>query len=264
MEIEIRDDLNPEIGYFVHRKCTTEWMLIEEVIDSIDIIYALDGAATYIIENQNYHLKQGSLLCIPRGSLRSAYTYPDNLMECYSVSFQFFDKTGKEGFLPLPVICNIGIQPDIISLYSDLNSSWLRRNTGYKIKSRALLMLILLRLYELILFKEYPMIIDARIDKAVRYITDNYYEDLTIEKVSEVTGLHPNYFGVLFKDSTGLSFRQFLTAIRINYAENLLKGGLHNITEVAARCGFSDVCYFSRVYKKIRGIPPSKVIHSVE
>ena len=161
----------------------------------------------------------------------------------------------------MPVINSIGIQPDIISLFSDLNSSWLRRNPGYKIKSRAFLMLIILRLYELVLFNEHPIVIDARINKAVRYITDNYYDDLTIEKVSEVTGLHPNYFGVLFKDSTGLSFRQFLTAIRINYAENLLKGGLHNITEVAARCGFTDVCYFSRVYKKKRGIPPSKAIH---
>ena len=94
-------------------------MLIEEVIDSIDIIYMLDGAATYTIEHQSYYLKQGSLLCIPRGSVRSAYTYPDNLMECYSVSFQFFDNTGAEGFLPMPVISNIGIQPDIISLYSD-------------------------------------------------------------------------------------------------------------------------------------------------
>ena len=122
-------------------------------------------------------------------------------------------------------------------------------------------MLIILRLYELVLFKEHPIVIDARINKAVRYITDNYYDDLTIEKVSKVTGLHPNYFGVLFKDSTGLSFRQFLTAIRINYAENLLQGGLHNITEVATRCGFTDVCYFSRVYKKTRGIPPSKAIH---
>ena len=263
MDIEVRDDLNPEIGYFVYRKCTSEWMLIEEVIDSIDIIYVLSGKATYVVENQSYLLKQGSLLCIPRGSLRSAFTYPDNLMECYSVSFQLFDKTGAEGFLPMPIISNIGIQPDIISMYSDLNSSWLRRNPGYRIKSRALLMMIIFRFYELIIFKEYPMIIDARINKAVRFITDNYFEDLTIERVSEVTGLHPNYFGALFKDSTGLSFRQFLTAIRINHAENLLKGGLHNITEVATRCGFTDVCYFSRVYKKNRGIPPSKAIHQL-
>ena len=261
MEFDVRDDLNPEIGYFVHRKCTPEWMLVEEVIDSIDIIYVLNGAATYFVENQSFHLKQGSLLCIPRGSVRSAYTYPDNLMECYSVSFQFFDYKGAEGFLPMPMISNIGIQPDLISLYGDLNNSWLRRSPGYKIKSHALLMLIILRLYELTLFNEHPIIIDSRINKVIRYITDNYCEDLTIEKVSEVTGLHPNYFGVLFKNSTGMSFRQFLTAIRINAAENLLKGGLHSITEVAARCGFTDVCYFSRVYKKTRGIPPSKAIY---
>jgi len=260
LEIEIRDDLNPEIGYFVYRKCTSEWMLIPENIDSIDIIYVLSGAATYTVENQSYNLKQGSLLCIPRGSLRSAITYPDNLMECYSVSFQFFDKTGAEGFLPMPIFTQIGIQPDIISLFGDLNNSWLRRNPGYKIKSGAFLMLIIHRLYELVLFKEHPVIIDARINKAVRFITDNYYEDITVETVSEVTGLHPNYFGNLFKSSTGFTFRRFLTAIRINYAENLLKGGLHNITEVAERCGFPDVCYFSRVYKKERGIPPSKAV----
>jgi AraC-like DNA-binding protein len=259
--MDVRDDLNPEIGYFVNRKCTPDWMLIEETINSIDIIYVLSGAATYMINNQSYHLTQGSLLCIPMGSVRSAYTYPDNLMECYSVSFQLFDYNGAEGFLPMPVISNIGIQPDIISMYSDLNSSWLRRNPGYKIKSRALLMLIILRYYELVLFKEHPMTIDTRINKAIKFITDNYHDNLTIEKVAEVTGLHPHYFGVLFKDSTGQSFRQFLTDIRINCAENLLIGGLHNITEVAVRCGFTDVCYFSRVYKKARGIPPSKAIH---
>lgn len=260
MSLDVRDDLSPEIGYFVHRICTPDWMLIEEPIDSIDIIYVLNGAATYTVENQSFNLKQGSLLCIPRRSVRSAFTYPDNLMECYSVSFQFFDKTGAEGFLPLPLYTYIGIHPDIISLFGDLNSSWLQRNPGYKIKTAAILMLIIHRLYELILFKEHPVILDARINKAVRFITDYYYEDITVKTLSDFTGLNQNYFGNLFKNSTGLSFRQFLTAIRINYAENLLKGGLHNITEVATRCGFSDVCYFSRVYKKERGIPPSKAV----
>ena len=260
MSIENSDDLNPEIGYFVHRKCTPEWMLIEENIDSIDIIYVFDGVATYTVENQRYQLKQGSLMCIPRGSLRSAYTNHEALMECYSVSFQLFDTKGREGFLPLPILTQIGIQPSLLSLYGDLNSSWLQRNPGYKIKSKALLMLIILRLYELILFKEEPIVTDARISKAVRYITDHYYEDMTIDVVAKVTGLHPNYFGVLFRNSTGLSFRTFLTEIRLNYAENLLKGGLHNISEVASRCGFTDACYFSRVYKKRRGVSPSNVI----
>ena len=108
------------------------------------------------------------------------------------------------------------------------------------------------------------MIIDARINKAVRFITDNYFENLTIEKVSDAAGLHPHYFGVLFKKSIGMSFRQFLTAIRINHAENLLKNGGFNIANVAMRSGFPDAYYFSRVYKKTRGIPPSKVIRGVE
>ena len=77
-----------------------------------------------------------------------------------------------------------------------------------------------------------------------------------------MTNLSPLYFGTLFKQETGLTFRQYLTNIRINQAENLLSSGMYNVSEAAAECGFSDVFYFSKVFKEHRGISPSEVIKS--
>ena len=252
--------LIPDIEYFVHRKCTPSWIIDERRIDTNEIIYVIKGEAEYIIENKTYHVKQGDVLCIPKNTLHSAKTLPENLMECFSVSFYLYDKFGAEGIPPLPLISQIDIQPDLISWYGDLNSSWLLKRRGYKAKCTAFFIIILLRYYELILYKDDYISIDPRIDKIVRFITDNYAVDITVDSASKITGLHPNYFGALFKTSTGLPFRQFLTSVRINKAENLLKDGQYNVSEVAELCGFTDACYFSRIYKKSRGIPPSKVV----
>jgi AraC-like DNA-binding protein len=67
------------------------------------------------------------------------------------------------------------------------------------------------------------------------------------------------YFGNLFKQQVGMSFRQYLTSIRLNQAENLLLSGEYRVGEVADLCGFSDAFYFSKVYRKEKGISPSKV-----
>jgi len=47
--------------------------------------------------------------------------------------------------------------------------------------------------------------------------------------------------------------------IRVNNAEMLLSTGEFSVTEVAERCGFRDVSYFSNVFKSMKGYPPSNV-----
>ena len=222
------------------------------------MLYVVKGSATYMIAGQPLHVRQGDLLCIPMGTHLYAFTYPEDLMECFSICFQLRDESGQAMTLPMPLKNHIGIQPDIISLYGALNNAWLCRNPGYKLKSRAIFMLIMSRYYELLLYEDHPAVMDVRVAAAIRFITDHYSEDLNISDLAELSRLNPNYFGILFKKSTGMSFRQFLTAIRLNHAENMLKIGENSIAEIAERCGFSDAYYFSRVYKRNRGIPPSK------
>jgi AraC-like DNA-binding protein len=252
-------NLIPDIEYFVHRKCTASWILEERKIHTNEIVYIISGEAEYIIENKPYHVTEGDVLYVPKNTHHSANLFSQNLMECYAISFHLYNNKGEESELHLPTISKVGVRPDLIAMYGDFNSSWLIKRREYKTKCAAIFIMLLLRYYELILFKKMHIPIDPRVDKIVRLVTDNYAHDLSVETVSKSLNLHPNYFSSLFKTATGLSFRQFLTSVRINNAEILLKDGQFNIAEVAELCGYSDVCYFSRVYKKSRGIPPSKV-----
>ncbi|MDR2546504.1 MAG: AraC family transcriptional regulator [Lachnospiraceae bacterium] len=253
------EDIYPLIGYFVHRKCTPSWIIKKCVTDGINVIYVISGKATFVINNESHRVKQGDLLCIPTNSSLFAFTHAEDLMECYSVAFKLLDGNGQIRGLPLPLVNHIGIFPEIISLFANLNNVWLRQSVGYDLEARANMMLIILRFYKLLLYDEMHTITDNRINDAIRYITDNYASDIHIEDLAALSKLNPHYFGVLFQKSTGMTFRQYLTAIRVNNAEMMLKHHRHSIGEIAEICGFSDACYFSRVYKKARGVSPSKV-----
>ena len=91
------------------------------------------------------------------------------------------------------------------------------------------------------------------------YISDHYSENITITEMAEMVGLHPVYFGKLFKQNTGLTFKEYVNRIRINNAEMMLSSGDFTVTETAERCGFSDIFYFSNLFKSLKGYPPSAV-----
>lgn len=255
------DDINsfiPDIGYFHYLHRPLDWGIEESVIDFIDISYVVGGKATYYIDGKEYRVSAGDLLCIPKGCLRSSSCASDDMPEIIAANFQLTDLTGTESSMPLPLLSRIGVQTDIVTLYRELNGEWLRREPGYLMKVRAYFLLILQRYFELILYKGGSERSDVRIKAAIRYMTDHFAEPLTIGTVAEIVGLTPVYFGALFKQATGATFRQYLTVIRLNHAENILRQGDRNVNEAARDCGFPDLFYFSRIYKQHKGVPPSQ------
>lgn len=85
----------------------------------------------------------------------------------------------------------------------------------------------------------------------------HYSEPLTIDLMARQFHLHPVYYGSLFREAMGMTFKQYLISLRLNYAENMLKSGEYSVSEVALQCGFSDIFYFSKLFKEKKGIPPS-------
>lgn len=96
--------------------------------------------------------------------------------------------------------------------------------------------------------------------KAVfEYMEKNFSERISIEDISAVANLSPYYFCRLFKDTTGRSFIDYLNGLRIDKAEQILKETDMNITETALLCGFDDINYFSKMFKRYKGAPPSRL-----
>ena len=73
-------------------------------------------------------------------------------------------------------------------------------------------------------------------------------------------GISRSHLYRLFMDHISISPNEYLTRHRIQKAVALLETGRFSVGEVAYSTGFSDQLYFSRVFKKYQGVPPSQYL----
>ena len=252
----------PELHYFMCRYCTPNWVMNETLIDYVDLTYIFDGKVTYRIDGVSYEAGKGDLICIPSNSVRSAEIDRLNPMACYAANFWLTDRAGHPMELPFPILSKIGVREDLMFMYSELNAEWLLKKPGYAIKVRSLLLDVLYQYFNILYYKEPYKDADPRIRRVISYIYENYTSRITVDDLASLVGLNTSYLGTVFRNSTGYHIRDFINRIRVNNAENLIISGNITLKEAAAKSGFDDFFYFSKVFKKIKGYPPSKVVIS--
>ena len=94
--------------------------------------------------------------------------------------------------------------------------------------------------------------------RSIKYIQFNYSHDISIDDVAKSVGVSRSHLYRVFMLNVGKSPIDYLTEYRINEACKLLRAGNLSIAEVAVSVGFFDQFYFSRVFKRAKGVPPSK------
>lgn len=99
---------------------------------------------------------------------------------------------------------------------------------------------------------------DREMDNAVSYFSENYNKDISIEQYAESRGMSVSWFIRNFKKFTGTAPMQFIVSMRINNAQILLEQTNYTINEIAKIVGYDDQLYFSRLFRKQKGFPPSQ------
>jgi len=94
---------------------------------------------------------------------------------------------------------------------------------------------------------------------AISKIHTDYARKLTLEELADLCNVSKYYFCRVFKRTMGVTPIQYMSEFRINLAEQMLKDLKNSIAEIAWRCGFDDVSYFSRCYKRLKGCSPQSV-----
>lgn len=94
------------------------------------------------------------------------------------------------------------------------------------------------------------------VKSAIAYTVNNYSSIESLTEVADYVNINADYFCRLFKAETGTTFNSYLTNYRIQKAIELLANTDLKVYEVAEKVGYSNLSYFSRVFKKVTGVNP--------
>jgi AraC-like DNA-binding protein len=98
----------------------------------------------------------------------------------------------------------------------------------------------------------------GRVHKLMHYIQQNFKEEITLQQVASISGLQLHSFCRFFKALTHRTFSDFLNEVRIGFAKKLLQQSDLPITQIALECGYTNISYFNRSFKKINNITPKE------
>ena len=99
---------------------------------------------------------------------------------------------------------------------------------------------------------------EARQEEILAYITQRYMEDIAVKDIAGYLGYSEAYFCKLFKQAFGHSFVSYLTDFRMQKAEELMRTSRLSIKEIGKAVGYPDPNYFTKVYRRVRGVSPSE------
>ncbi|MNH92527.1 HTH-type transcriptional activator Btr [compost metagenome] len=95
------------------------------------------------------------------------------------------------------------------------------------------------------------------IECSIDYMHKHFHDKIKLEKLAEMAGFTPTSYSREFKKITSSSPIDYLNALRIAKAKQLLLAKAHSVKEVSASSGFGDEFYFSRMFKREVGISPT-------
>lgn len=100
--------------------------------------------------------------------------------------------------------------------------------------------------------------LDSEMEAAIQYFNDNYNTEINIEEYAASRGMSVSWFIRNFKQYADTTPMQYIVSIRIANAQVLLETTDYNVTEIGNIVGYDNPLYFSRIFKKQKGVSPSE------
>jgi two-component system response regulator YesN len=97
------------------------------------------------------------------------------------------------------------------------------------------------------------------LQQARQYVERHYMDpNISLNEVAGQVNHSPSHFSAMFSQESGMTFKQYLTEVRIKKAKELLRTTAARTYEIAYRVGYADPHYFSYVFRKQTGLTPSE------
>lgn len=256
----------------------------------LELLFVISGQALTSVSGLSFPLSQDDLLLINAGEVHDvrplavppaavAAPQPNILVIQFEPGLvqsnlsQFFE---TKYFLPflqqsalarnrLPRKLNLTGHGDVRNLLHEILAEFELKQQGYELVIKADIYKLFAALIRKGAFPYPDAALTREVENSYRHIKtvlhfleSHYADPLRIEDMAEMAHLSYHHFCRTFRKATGRSFLAYLIFVRIGEAEKMLAAAALSITEIAYRCGFSSVSYFSKTFKKLKGYSPSR------
>lgn len=212
-----------------------------------EIMYYLEGEGYMATPNINLPFKKGTIIIIPpstphgsvskNGFVNISVNGKFNNLLLYNKPISFSDNNNYEGeTLARLILNNRYCNNDYLESLCNTYTAFLLQNQKFENQ------------------------INQAIHKIVEYTSKHFNEfDFNISDLIKNSGYAEDYLRTRFKKATGFSPVQFLLNMRIEHAKKLLEiySNSLSVSEIGEACGFDDLAYFSRCFKKFTKKSPN-------
>lgn len=244
--------------------------------EQVELVYVLEGGILADVNANRIHVRAGDILLCNSGELHGCSEIePPLRLYCIIVDLNILggrglDKAEIQYIRPIldgGILFNNLFRDDAVAAcIHAICDEMENRALGYELACKA-------RIYELFTLLLRSQVARAatqgeqlarvrnnsRISGALALIDERYNEDLTIDDLAAHTFVSKYYLCRLFKRYLGQTFTEYLHAVRVGRAMVLLMESDEPIAGIALRVGYADANYFSRIFKKVAGVSPTRL-----
>jgi AraC-like DNA-binding protein len=94
------------------------------------------------------------------------------------------------------------------------------------------------------------------LQKVIVYIHAHFKENPPLQKMADLLYLNERYFCTAFHRYTGMSYKNYLRRVKLEYAARLITSTTLSVTEIAAESGYASLSHFGREFKAFYGLSP--------
>ena len=225
------------------------------------LLYIVSGKGHFYFKGEDRVVYAGRMVLIqPRQEQRYDY-YGEDKPEVYWVHFTGSDVKNILRRYQIPMddpIFYSGASSTYSYLFKEMIHELQTCRTGYE----ELLTMYLKQIFLLVQRtrqEERPTVstyIQEEMEYARRYFNEHYNEPISIQEYAESRNMSVCWFQRNFKQIVKHTPMQYLLTIRVNNAASLLETTNYGLAEIATIVGYEDPLYFSRLFRKIKGVSP--------
>ena len=222
--------------------------------EAFGLVLAIAGGAEYrFATGERLTVEPGEVLFLSAGVAYTIVT--ERAFRHVTINFDIHRETSVLGRFAAPYHL---IRPDraesISRRFRRIAELWRERTPGYEMQAVA-------ELYELFSLLDEAERVghpSHRLSSAREYIEGHFASAFSLGELADLSGMSLTSFRREFHRTFGKTPLAYRDALRMDYAKELLLGGYYTLAEIAERCGYSDVGYFIRIFRREVGVTPRR------